>query len=412
MIIKSQAGEIIRSLDEWFQHAPPATGEKHWQDGRSAKELAKAWMINSVPMPSDLSDLLFSQANTIGFHPEWATPEYETRLDEHKGSGRNHDLIVLGNANGMKTLIAVEAKVDESFGEVISDYIKKTMKSPQRSNVSKRIKHLSEAIFGPKDVGSLRYQLLHAIAGTLIEAKNQKAKQAVFLIHEFIPYGKPSKKAKLNEEALQEFIQLLTGDLLTTKQLIGPVPIPGSDSIPNDIPLYIGKIETVLGMNQWQVSVAAEAMTAALFARAGFDVSVQYGANQPEYDLMVAKGKKMLKISVKGSQDGGWGLTQSYMSDANYHAAADAWCRKHKPQTIVCLVQFKDVAITDMPRVYLATPQDIADHLKKSANGRGETILYEHKQWTDRAFGAGTIDQIPSEWKFSESRITELLKYA
>ncbi|TBL69837.1 hypothetical protein EYB31_34940 [Paenibacillus thalictri] len=161
-------------------------------------------------------------------------------------------------------------------------------------------------------------------------------------------------------------------------------------------------------MNQWQVSVAAEAIAAALFARAGYDVSVQYGANQPEYDLMVAKGDKMLKVSVKGSQDGGWGLTQSYMSDKNYYAAADAWCRKHKPRTIVCLVQFKDVPIEKMPRVYLAIPQDIADHLKKSANGRGETILYEYKEWTDRAFGAGTTDKIPDNWKFTENRIKEM----
>lgn len=58
-------------------------------------------------------------------------------------------------------------------------------------------------------------------------------------------------------------------------------------------------------MTSWQVAVAAEAAVAMLFARAGWNVSVQYGANQPEYDLMVSKGAKMLKVSVKGSQDGG-----------------------------------------------------------------------------------------------------------
>ena len=55
----------------------------------------------------------------------------------------------------------------------------------------------------------------------------------------------------------------------------------------------------------YHVGVAAEAFVAAQFARYGFDVSVQYGANQPEYDLMVSQGDLMLKISVKGSQDGG-----------------------------------------------------------------------------------------------------------
>lgn len=54
----------------------------------------------------------------------------------------------------------------------------------------------------------------------------------------------------------------------------------------------------------WHVAVAAEAFAAALFARCGVDVSVQYGANQPEYDLIVSQGERMLKVSVKGSQDG------------------------------------------------------------------------------------------------------------
>jgi hypothetical protein len=55
----------------------------------------------------------------------------------------------------------------------------------------------------------------------------------------------------------------------------------------------------------WHISVAAEAIAAAQFARCGFDVSVQYGADQPEYDLIVAKGDHLLKVSVKGSRD--WG---------------------------------------------------------------------------------------------------------
>ena len=62
----------------------------------------------------------------------------------------------------------------------------------------------------------------------------------------------------------------------------------------------------------YHIGVAAEAYAAAVFARYDYDVSVQYGANQPEYDLIAVSGDKMLKISVKGSQDGIWGLTQSY----------------------------------------------------------------------------------------------------
>src|ERR1700685_2595763 len=92
------------------------------------------------------------------------------------------------------------------------------------------------------------------------------------------------------------------------------------------------------------VSVAAEAIVAAWCARFGYDVSVQYGANQPEYDLMIAQGDKMLKISVKGSKDGGWGLTQTQLSrlakeqveglpKTDYHAAVDLWLGRHSART-------------------------------------------------------------------------------
>jgi hypothetical protein len=65
-------------------------------------------------------------------------------------------------------------------------------------------------------------------------------------------------------------------------------------------------------MRQYHVGVATEAFAAGLFAHAGCDVLVQYGANQPEYDLMITRAGQAFSVSVKGSQDGGWGLIQSY----------------------------------------------------------------------------------------------------
>ncbi len=52
-------------------------------------------------------------------------------------------------------------------------------------------------------------------------------------------------------------------------------------------------------MTSWHVGVAGEAFAAGQFARFAYDVSVQYGANQPEYDLIAVDGDKMLKISIK-----------------------------------------------------------------------------------------------------------------
>ena len=161
----------------------------------------------------------------------------------------------------------------------------------------------------------------------------------------------------------------------------------------------------------WHVAVAAESITAALFAQCGYDVSVQYGANQPEYDLMVAKGERLLKISVKGSQDGGWGLCQSHMKKGSrdYQGAIERWVGRHKPRTVLCFVQFQGAKLTELPRLYLATAAEVGDRLRTSRKGMGDTILWERHPWTNRAHGAGTIEEIPQLWKFSHHRIESLI---
>ena len=157
-------------------------------------------------------------------------------------------------------------------------------------------------------------------------------------------------------------------------------------------------------MNQWHVATAAEAIAAAQFARCGWDVLIQYGANLPEYDLVAVKEGHTLKVSVKGSQEGGWGLTQSHLKDRDYHGAVDKWLARHKPNTILCFVQFLNVRISDLPRVYLAMPRDVASWLKAAAAGRGDTVLREHHLWGKIAQAAGTVDQIPSSWQFTCDR--------
>jgi hypothetical protein len=159
----------------------------------------------------------------------------------------------------------------------------------------------------------------------------------------------------------------------------------------------------------WQVAIAAEAITAAQFARCGFDVSVQYGANQPESDLIVARGEQLLKVSVKGSQDGSWGLTQSFLKNADYHGAVEAWLKRHGSRTVFCLVQFDGTKLNELPRLYLATPDEIAQRLRETAKGRGDSILYEDHSWGSRAIDAGTVERLPVRWRFSLERIEELL---
>ena len=163
-------------------------------------------------------------------------------------------------------------------------------------------------------------------------------------------------------------------------------------------------------MKSWHVGVAAEAIAAAQFARYTYDVSVQYGANQPEYDLIAVSGDKMLKISVKGSQDGSWGLTQSFKKGHTYHEAVQEWLSRHHKKTIFCLVQFKNVDDSQLPRMYLASPEEIAEVLCKEAAGRGDTILYEHHEWGTTAKAYGTVDKLPESWRFTKERAEEMFE--
>jgi hypothetical protein len=63
---------------------------------------------------------------------------------------------------------------------------------------------------------------------------------------------------------------------------------------------------------------------------------------------IVAKEDRLMKVSVKGSQDFGWGLTQSYLAKAtklsgkkaDYHGAIDLWLKRHSSRTAFCFVQF------------------------------------------------------------------------
>ncbi|MFY9621590.1 MAG: hypothetical protein WAQ99_17390 [Pyrinomonadaceae bacterium] len=114
-------------------------------------------------------------------------------------------------------------------------------------------------------------------------------------------------------------------------------------------------------------------------------------------------------VSVKGSQDGGWGLIQNFKRGRHYHEAADAWAAIHKNQDFLyCLVQFQGVALGECPRVYLASVTNIANRHKESRNGLGETILWENYCYK-KGLAKGCTDKIPDEWRFSLERLKPFL---
>ena len=159
-------------------------------------------------------------------------------------------------------------------------------------------------------------------------------------------------------------------------------------------------------MTPRQCEIAAESYTACLLVQAGYDILVQYGANQPQYDLVAVQDKRILPVSVKGSQDGGWMLAVKYKlkgMGVTYHQAIDSWLAAQRDDVIFVFVQFMDVALGDAPRLYVARPPEIAAHMKTQCNGRGHGALYENSG------GQGSRSRynhhIPSSWRFTQQRV-------
>jgi len=160
-------------------------------------------------------------------------------------------------------------------------------------------------------------------------------------------------------------------------------------------------------MTPYQVNVAAEAFASVVMSQAGYDVAMQYGTTQPDWDILATKGTRILKISVKGSQDGGWGLFQSYLENANYHGALDTWHSSQPGDLVYLLVQFMEVPLAQAPRCYIARPTEILEHMRTTRGGYGYTSLREKHSWAS-GLAKGHTDIIPDGWRVSQSRIDSI----
>lgn len=166
----------------------------------------------------------------------------------------------------------------------------------------------------------------------------------------------------------------------------------------------------------WPITVGAEGIAAAQFARCGFDVLVQASRDKAWYDLVVTRAGNLLKISVKASEDGEWRLTSGYARNGQVTGGAtfdmrdaiDRWQASYGSRTVCCLVQFSAVDIDEMPRIYLALPGEVAETMRETASRIGRCTVCERDEWM-LPDGSPKLETLPSEWRFSPRRIEELL---
>jgi hypothetical protein len=251
----SKNGREIRTLDQWFQFAPPKRGKNHWVEGRSALECARAWCEGSdgPGVPNEIADLLKSHPDTSQATIHFVTPEHQVRFDKLHGEPRNADLAILADQPEGRLAISVEAKADEPFDlcvrEVLSALVRKIV-ADQRTNGVTRIQQLAWSLLanpvpGTKGLGALRYQLLTGIAGALAFAIESNAARAIFIVHEFVTKLTDDAKHKANATDLDAFIARLTAGTITglsAGKLIGPIQVPGKPLFANPPSLYVGKV--------------------------------------------------------------------------------------------------------------------------------------------------------------------------
>lgn len=275
--IQSHAGVHIRSFYDWERFAlPPARKELHWEPGRSACELGRAWTASGKPaVPRQLAELLESHEGTRGMSILTGITERETPLPFGSRGPRCHDLALHAEQDGQAVTICIEAKADESFGGTIRRELsaagrRAAKRQDGQTKFPERLDWLTRSLLGfrafdddqykvlAEAVADLPYQLLPAIAGTLIEAGSSKASKTVFVVHEFRTRKTKDANLDANADALNRFLRVLMsangagvdeGFELRCGQIVGPILVAprivtAADKIPYNIPLFIGKLRT------------------------------------------------------------------------------------------------------------------------------------------------------------------------
>lgn len=94
----------------------------HWKQGRSAKSLADSWFF-SGGIPAAIADLLSQSERLAGAELLEAWLERETDLQDGRTTPSQTDLLALLAIGDKLAVLGIEAKVDESFGPLVSEWL-------------------------------------------------------------------------------------------------------------------------------------------------------------------------------------------------------------------------------------------------------------------------------------------------
>lgn len=247
----NDAGQEIHDCDDWMRLAPPAAAY-HVAEGRSAVEMCRAWIENYAV--DRVTALLSREAGYGSVALERGIVEKLTQFDDNPRGPRHHDLLVTGSTPPGRIVIGIEGKADETFGAPLDRHVADALKRSPASGTPSRVDNLTSTFFGTTlsadpSLATVRYQLLSALAGTLVDAREHDAVEAVLLVHEFRTNRTADRLHAKNAATLDAFLARLhpaavrSGD--ATASITDPITVRGDGRrLPDELPVRVAKLLT------------------------------------------------------------------------------------------------------------------------------------------------------------------------
>ncbi len=267
--LESNKGNPIATIAEWCAALNDRERTK-FKPGYSAYETAAAWAGPVVP---EAFATVLAQTPLTVYRLRRVVVEATTRFDDF-GEPRHHDLLAtLRNNAGREAVVGIESKVNEDLGTSLTKELDRARNRAKRLNdkaraegrparhttkMPERLRELSTALLGrdpptghpfvPEDA-DLAYQLLTALAGTLVEAARPEVDLAVLLVHEFHTSRSDPRVDARSSGRIQDLLTRFGRESaapIPINRLLGPYHVLGGGRIPADKPFYVAKARTIV----------------------------------------------------------------------------------------------------------------------------------------------------------------------
>jgi hypothetical protein len=156
--------------------------DRHWKPGRSAAELAAAWVPR---VPRGVTQILTTAKELAGAVPALGIFERRTPMPARGGPSRT-DLLVVFESGNARVVAAIEGKAGEDFDKTVDTWLRAGKSNRSAANRRKRLAGLCRTLgLQIAQVNALRCQLLHRTVAALVEARLWGAAEALVIVHSF-----------------------------------------------------------------------------------------------------------------------------------------------------------------------------------------------------------------------------------